>query len=88
MKLNYVVDEKNHIEIEFIGEEYSVPAMLKDILLEKKGVEFVAYIVGHPSRDPPRLVLKTKNDDAKKILKMALDEATDTLNEIKEAFNK
>lgn len=88
MNLKYVVDEKNHIEVEFLGEDYSIPAVLKEILLKNKDVEFVTYIVGHPSRDSPRLVLKTSKSDAKKILKEAVKEATETFEEMKKALTK
>ncbi|MCX8200305.1 MAG: DNA-directed RNA polymerase subunit L [Candidatus Micrarchaeota archaeon] len=88
MKLNFVVDEKNHIEVQFIGEEYSIPAILKDILNDNKDVEFVTYVIGHPSRDPPLLVLKTKKNDARKVLKEALKEAITTLEDIKSSFSK
>ncbi len=88
MKLNYVVDEKNHIEVQFIGEDYSIPAILKDILADMKDVEFVTYIVGHPSRDPPKLVLKTNKKDAKEIFKKALATAIQTLEGMKNAFSK
>ncbi|MEM3364030.1 MAG: RpoL/Rpb11 RNA polymerase subunit family protein [Candidatus Micrarchaeia archaeon] len=88
MKVNFIVDEKNHIEVQFIGEEYSIPAILKDILSENKDVEFVTYVIGHPSRDPPLLVLKTKKGEARKLLKEALKEAIGTLEDIKSAFSK
>ncbi len=88
MKLNFTVDEKNHIEVQFIGEEYSIPSVLKDILIENKDVEFVTYVVGHPNRDPPKLVLKTKKGDARKLLKQAAKEAVETFEGMKDAFSK
>lgn len=88
MKLNFLVDEKKHIEVQLIGEEYSVPAMLKEMLNGNKDVEFVTYVIGHPSRDPPTLILKTKKGDARKVLKEAIKETIEVLESIKSAFAK
>jgi DNA-directed RNA polymerase subunit L len=88
VKLNFTVDEKNHIEVQFIGEEYSIPSVLKDVLIDNKDVEFVSYIVGHPNRDPPKLVLKTKKGDARKLFKEAVKEAIETFESMKDAFSK
>ena len=88
MKLNFLVDEENHLEVQFIGEDYSIPGILKHILSENRDVEFVTYVIGHPSRDPPTLVLKTKKGNARKMLKEAVKEAIKELDEIKDAFAK
>ena len=88
MKLKYIVEEKNHIEFELEGEEYSIPSILKDILLENPEVEFATYIMGHPSRDPPKMVVKTKKEDAKKVLKEAIKVAISDFEAIDKALNK
>lgn len=88
MKLKYIVEEKNHIEFELEGEEYSIPSILKDILLENPEVEFATYIMGHPSRDPPKMVVKTKKEDAKKVLREAIKVAIGDFEAIDKALNK
>lgn len=88
MNLKYIVEEKNHIEFELEGEEYSLPSVLKDILLENPDVEFATYVIGHPSRDPPKMVVKTKKEDAKKVLKEAIKIAINDFESIDKALNK
>ena len=88
MKVKYLVDEEHHIEIELVGEEYSIPAVIKDILAKNKDVEFVTYVVGHPSRDNPKLVLKTRKKNAKQLLKDALAEAIKVFEDMKKEFGK
>ena len=88
MKLKYLVEEKNHIEFEIEDEEYSIPSVLKDILLENPEVEFATYIIGHPSRDPPKMILKTKKEDAKKVLKEAIKKAISDFEAIEKALSK
>lgn len=88
MKLNYTVNEKNHIEVEFIDEDYSIPAVIKDILLKNKDVEFATYVIGHPSKDHPKLIIKTKKDNAREVFKEAVKEAIETFEEIKKEFSK
>ncbi len=88
MNLKYIVEEKNHIEFELEGEEYSLPSVLKDILLENPDVEFATYVIGHPSRDPPKMVVKTKKEDAKKVLKEAIKIAINDFESIDKALSK
>jgi DNA-directed RNA polymerase subunit L len=88
LNLKYIVEEKNHIEFLLEGEEYSVPSFLKDILLEDPEVEFVTYIMGHPTRDPPKMVIKTKKKDAKKVLKEAIKKAINDFESIEKALKK
>jgi DNA-directed RNA polymerase subunit L len=88
LNLKYIVEEKNHIEFELEGEEYSIPSVLKDILLEDPDVEFATYILGHPSRDPPKIVIKTKKKDAKKVLKEAIKKAISDFETIDKALTK
>lgn len=88
MALKYIVNEKNHIEVEFEGEDITIPALLKEVLLNNKDVEFVTYLVGHPERDNPKLVIKTSKKDAKEVLKGAFNEAIDILSEMKDKLGK
>lgn len=82
------MEEKNHIEFELEGEEYSIPSVIKDILLENPDVEFATYIMGHPSRDPPKMVVRTKKGDAKKVLKDAIKKAIEDFEAIDKALSK
>lgn len=88
MNLKYIVEEKNHIEFLLEGEEYSIASLLKDILLEDSEVEFVTYVMGHPRRDPPKMVIKTKKKDAKNVLKDAIKKAISDFESIEKALSK
>ena len=68
MKLEYVKDEKNHVEVILHGEEHSFPSALREKLSEEKGVEFVAVTREHPTAAYPKLVLKTKGRAAREVL--------------------
>ncbi len=75
MEIKYLVDEKNHIEIEVAGCDYSLLAILHEILSKEKEVVFATYSIGSPARDNPKFILKTKKKDAKKMLKEAIKTA-------------
>ncbi|MGB9635171.1 MAG: RpoL/Rpb11 RNA polymerase subunit family protein [Candidatus Micrarchaeia archaeon] len=88
MTLKYVVNEKNHIEVEFEGEDITIPSLLKEVLLKDRNVDFVTYVTGHPERDNPKLVLKTNKKDAREVLKDAFESVIATLSEMKEEADK
>ena len=75
MEVKYLVDEKNHVEIEVAGCDYSILAIIHEILSKDKDVSFATYVIGSPARDNPKLVVKTKKKDAKKVLEAAIDSA-------------
>jgi len=81
MKLNFLKDEKDHIEVLLEGEEHSFPNALREKLLDEKGVEFVSVAREHPTASWPKLVLKTKGRAARDVLKAA---AKELLKESKE----
>lgn len=68
MKLEFLVDEKNHIELILNGEDHSFANALREKILEEKGVEFVSVTREHPTAAWPKLVLKTKGRPARELL--------------------
>ena len=74
MKLNFLKDEKDHVEVLLEGEEHSFPNALREKLLGEKGVEFVSVTRAHPTAEAPKLVLTTKGRGAREILKAAVKE--------------
>ena len=74
MKLNFLKDEKDHVEVILEGEDHSFPNALREKLLEEKGVEFVSVTREHPTAAFPKLVLKTKGKSARELLKSAAKE--------------
>ena len=74
MKLNVKTQEPNYIEIEFMDEDISLVHALRESLVEKKDVEFVAAKSEHPQVGSPILILRTKKEDALETLRGALKE--------------
>ena len=83
MKVNILKDEKDHLEFELEGEDYSIPGMLKEVLEKNKHVTFVTFVVGHPMRDAPKMVVKTDGASARDIVKKALKEVMKTLEDFR-----
>ncbi len=74
MKLNVKTQEPNFLEIEFMDEDISFVHALREILVDKKDVEFVAARTDHPQVGQPTLQLRTKKEDALETLRDALKE--------------
>ena len=74
MEIKFLVDEKHHVEGEVAGCDYSILALIHEKLSKDKDVAFATYVIGSPSRDNPKLVVKTKKKDAKKLIKSVIDD--------------
>lgn len=74
MKLNFLKNEKEHVEVILEGEDHSFPGALREKLAAEKGVEFISVTREHPTAAWPKLVLKTKGKSAKELLKSAAKE--------------
>jgi DNA-directed RNA polymerase subunit L len=84
MKLNVKSQEPTYLEIEFIDEDISFLHALREVLVAKKEVEFVAAKIDHPQIGNPTLILRTKKEDAVDVLRAALKELKKQLSEFKE----
>ncbi len=81
MQVEVIKSEKDFAEFKLVGERHSFPNMLKQQLLEDKGVEFVSYMLEHPSKSVARFVIKTSGKAPKKVLEEAAKELEEALDE-------
>ncbi len=81
MEIKILERKNNLLEIELVGEDHSLPNLLKDILLTKKGVKMASYSIDHPLLHPetgryisnPKMTIITDdNIDPVEVLKEAL----------------
>lgn len=89
MEIKVLKNEEDYLEIELKGEEYGLPNMLKELLLEDKNVEFAAYRMDHPAVSSPVLMVRTSSGSPVSALKNAIKRlkkmASDFRDAIKEA---
>ncbi|VVB99194.1 DNA-directed RNA polymerase subunit L [uncultured archaeon] len=71
MKVEVIKNEKDLVEIRLEGERHSFPNLLKNKLLEDKSVDYVSYILDHPSDDSARLIVRTSGKSPKKAIEEA-----------------
>ena len=71
MKLSVLKEEKEFVEFRLDGERHTFPNLLKSKLLESKDVQFVSYILDHPTDTSARFVLRTNGRSPKKVLEEA-----------------
>ncbi|HLC78812.1 MAG TPA: DNA-directed RNA polymerase subunit L [archaeon] len=84
MKLEVIKNEKDFAEFRMQGQRHTFPNLLKQKLLENKDVEFVSYILDHPTDESARFAIKTSGKSPKKIL----EDATKEIEEELEDFDK
>ena len=68
MRIELIKKEKNFIEFVLEGERHTLPNLLKSRLLQNPKVEFVAYKQKHPEEDKTYFVVRTKDEDVKKVV--------------------
>ncbi len=73
------------LEIKYEGDAHTVLNLLKRKLLDNKEVTFVGYNKPHPLKKESVLVLRTKKEDPKKVVK---DTINNVVSELKEAVLK
>ncbi|ADG13312.1 RNA polymerase dimerization [Methanocaldococcus infernus ME] len=81
MEVKILERKDNLLEVELVGEDHSLPNLLKDILLTKKGVKMASYHIEHPLLNPetgryisnPKFVIITEEGtDPVEVLKESL----------------
>jgi DNA-directed RNA polymerase subunit L len=82
--MKVTIDHKgdNHMEVMLLGEDHSVPNLLREALMEDESVEFASYNIDHPQLGSPKLVIKTK------ALKDAIKKAKKMVSEFQAAVEK
>ncbi|MFH1391758.1 MAG: DNA-directed RNA polymerase subunit L [Candidatus Diapherotrites archaeon] len=88
MKINVIKSEKDYAEFFLEGEKHSFPNLLKQKLLDNSAVEFVSYILEHPSDKNAKFVIKTKGKSPKKVLEDASKEIEKDLDEFQKSIKK
>ncbi len=73
IKLNFLINKKDELEIEFEGGDETIPQLLVSELINNKDIENITFKREHPLVAHPKLYIKTKNKDAKKLLISALE---------------
>ncbi len=72
MEFTVLEESKTKLVFELKGETHTFCNMLKDELLNTKGVVTTSYRVDHPLIGVPRFLLETKGSEPRKVLKEAL----------------
>ncbi len=85
MEIKILKDSKNEIKLEL--ENITLAEILRICLNKNKNVDFVAWKREHPTRKPVLLV-KTKNQTAKKAIKDAISFIIKDLDKIEADFKK
>jgi len=75
-------------EVEFIGEDRSIPNMIVEALHENSDVEFAACVTEHPVVGNPKIVVRTKSRTAKNAMEKAADKVDDEVKEFRAKIKK
>jgi DNA-directed RNA polymerase subunit L len=86
MEINIIKNEKEHIETELVDETHTLANALKDECYEDSKVVSAAYMIKHPLRDHPKIIVHTKGEAAKKALKDAATRLEKNATEFKTKF--
>ena len=88
MKIEVIKNEKDFVEFRMDGERHTFPNLLKQKLLGSKDVEFVSYILDHPTDKSARFALKTAGRSPKKVLEEAAKEIEEELDDFDKKMKK
>ena len=70
MEIKFLEKKKDEIKLEMSGiDHHTVGNLLRKEAFKNSSVTFAAYKKGHPMIDKSEFILKTKNADARKVLK-------------------
>jgi len=84
MELEIIKSDKNSLEFYLEGERHTFSNLLKSRLLEDKDVEYVSYVLDHPTSTKARFIVKTAGKTPKK----AIEDAAKKIEEAVEEFEK
>ena len=85
MKITYLKDEKNDIEIEL--DNATVAEIVRNYLMQDENVEMAAWKREHPTKNP-MLTIKTEGKTAKKALLDAIEKVQKVNAEVASEFKK
>lgn len=87
MDLEIIKEEKDWVEIE-VDVDQSLLGWLVDKLNKDKNVVFAACKKEHPQVGKPKLILRTKGKDAKKLLISTIEESEKEVEKFSKAFER
>ena len=88
MELQILNEEKDVIEIKFIGETHTLCNILRDELWSLEGTSSASYNLKHPLVGHPVLVVKAKKGKARELLFEAVDSLKNKTKELRELASK
>ncbi|ACX73335.1 RNA polymerase dimerization [Methanocaldococcus vulcanius M7] len=97
MEVRILERKDNLIEVELINEDHSLPNLLKNILLTKKGVKMASYSIDHPLLHPetgryisnPKMTIITEEGtDPLEVLKESLKDVINLCDTLLDELNK
>jgi DNA-directed RNA polymerase subunit L len=86
MEVRILVNEKNTLELEFVGGDQSLAQILADKLNSDKDVEFASFKVEHPIIGFPKLLVRTKKGDPSKLVLEKLAEIKSEVADFRKQF--
>ena len=88
MELKLEAKSDRYWILELVGEDHTLPNLLRENLLRQEDVEFASYVVEHPVISHPKLIIRTRKKTAREALKKALEAARDQLEELRGQLRK
>jgi DNA-directed RNA polymerase subunit L len=82
MKVEVLKSESEHLELKFDEDAHAILNLIKKKLLDNKSVTFVGYNRPHPSVNESILVVKTKGENPKSLVKTAISELRDEIKKL------
>ena len=80
--------EKNYLELEFVGGDPAVLSVVRDYAVGDKDVEFAGCTLEHPQLAHPKLILRSEKKDVSKIVADAVKKASKTFDSIRSGIKK
>lgn len=88
MEMKIILSEKNVLEVDLGNADLSLGQLLVEKINANKDVEFAACKKEHPIIANPKIIIRTKKTDPKKILLEAISEVTEEMNKFKKEFTQ
>lgn len=88
VKIEVIKSGKDFAEFRMEGDRHTFSNLLKQKLLENSDVEYVSYILDHPTDTGAKFVLKTSGKSPKKVLDDAAKEIEADLDDFDKKVKK
>jgi DNA-directed RNA polymerase subunit L len=88
MQLELLEKEENSRLIRIVGEEHTLPNLLRIELYEDENVTVASYAIDHPLVGSPKFFVKTKGKSPERALTSAAERVVEQLDEFKKNLQK